>query len=107
MADQLKFGRLQQKPGIGSGTVERVKQILRSGTFDELERLRAQVPSGLRQLTQLKGIGPKTAKAIWQQLRISTVPELEHALLFGHIDVIPGMGAKTKEKIVDAIRYSR
>lgn len=107
VAELLKFGRLQQKPGIGSGTVERVKAILRTGTFDELERLRAQTPPGLRQLIQLKGIGPRTAKAIWQQLRISTVPELEQALLTGRLDVISGIGPKTKERIVDAIRFSR
>lgn len=88
----LTLGALAKTPGIGEGTLHRVKQILRRGTFDDLERLRAQLPPGLREMVKLKGLGPSTVRQLHQRFRISTIDELERLALAGRLAELPRFG---------------
>jgi DNA polymerase (family 10) len=88
----LTLGALAKVPGIGEGTLHRVKQILRRGTFDDLERLRAELPPGLREMVKLKGLGPSTVRQLHQRFRISTIDELERLALAGRLAELPRFG---------------
>lgn len=88
----LRYGTLQKTPGIGDGTIHRVKQILRRGTFDDLEALRAQLPAGLRELVKLKGLGPRTVRQLYQRYRVTTLGELERAVHAGLLSQLPRFG---------------
>ena len=88
----LRYGTLQKTPGIGEGTMHRVKQILRRGTFDDLEALRAQLPAGLRELVKLKGLGPRTVRQLYQRFRVTTVEQLEQAARSGLLAQLPRFG---------------
>ena len=92
VATMLRFGTLQKTPGIGDGTVHRVKEVLRRGTFDDLERLRAALPPGLREMVKLKGVGPRTVRQLYQRYRIATVDQLEHAARSGLLAQLPRFG---------------
>lgn len=94
---------LRKIPGIGEGSVHRIKQILRSGSCDDLRRLRAQLPSGLRDMLDIKGVGPRTVRIVWQHLKLGTVAELEAAARAGRLQKLPRMGARTEEKILEGI----
>lgn len=90
-------------PGIGEGSVHRVKQILRTGTCDDLVRLKADLPAGLREILDLKGVGPKTVRVLWTYLRISSIEELELYARLGRLSTLPRMGAEAAQRILEAI----
>src|SRR5262249_10189655 len=61
----IQHNMFEKTPGIGPGTVRRVKQILRTGTCEDLEDLRRRLPPGLRELLDVHGIGASTARRLW------------------------------------------
>jgi len=103
----LGRGELQRVPGLGEGSVVRIKQILRTGTCDEHARLRAQLPAGLRDLLGVKGIGASTARRLWQHLKIASLEQLEWACRTGQIAKLPRMGQRTAEKLLRSIADHR
>jgi DNA polymerase (family 10) len=94
-------------PGLGEGSVHRVKQILRTGTCDDLQRLKADLPAGLREILELKGIGPKTVRVLWTYLRVSSMDELELYARMGKLATLPSMGAEAAQRILEAIASHR
>ena len=51
---------LKQVPGIGPAIAKKVRELVETGTCNELEELRAKVPPSLIELLNLEGVGPKT-----------------------------------------------
>ncbi|MCB9678768.1 MAG: DNA polymerase/3'-5' exonuclease PolX [Alphaproteobacteria bacterium] len=101
--NMLRFGTLAKVPGIGDGSVRRIKDILRTGTCDEHLKLRRALPAGLRDMLEVKGLGPRTIRVIYQHLRIGTIAELEHAIRTGQVQKLPRMGQRTGEKLLKGI----
>jgi DNA polymerase (family X) len=93
----------EKTPGIGPGTVHRVKQILRTGTTEDLQELRRRLPSGLRELLDVKGIGASTARRLWQHLKVQSLADLEAAIRSGELLKVPRMGQRTAEKLMKAL----
>ncbi|HZM97924.1 MAG TPA: helix-hairpin-helix domain-containing protein, partial [Pyrinomonadaceae bacterium] len=52
---------LQEIPGVGKAIAGKVIELLEKGTFDAWERLIAETPESVLDLTDVPGIGPKTA----------------------------------------------
>src|SRR5438094_9539770 len=46
---------------VGKSIVGKVRQVLESGTFEQLEELREQVPVGVREMISISTLGPKKA----------------------------------------------
>lgn len=82
-ARMLEVGTLQRLPRVGEGTIHRIKQILRRGTCDDLERLRATLPPGLREILEVKGLGARTVRDLWERFGITSLDELEWAARSG------------------------
>ncbi len=99
----LRFGKLEKTPGVGEGTVHRIKQILRSGTTDDHVRLKSQLPTGMRDMLDVKGIGPRTARTLWVHLRIGSVDELELAARSGRLSKLPRFGHDRIDSILRGI----
>jgi DNA polymerase (family 10) len=99
----VRHGTLDKRYGIGEGSVHRVKQILRTGTCDDLVALRAQFPAGLRELLEVKGLGAKTIRKIHRYLGIGNLAELEHAARSGRLAQIPRMGFGTVQRIIQGL----
>lgn len=99
----LRSGKLQRIPAIGEGTVHRVKQILRRGTCDDLDRLRRQIPPGLLQLLEIKGLGPRTVRTLHQRLRVHDVDSLEAAARNGRLRTLPRFGVDTVHALLGEI----
>ena len=106
-ASLLGRGALDRVPGLGEGSVVRIKQILRTGTCDEHRRLRSQLPPGLRDLLEVKGIGASTARRLWQHLKIASLEQLEWACRTGQLEKVPRMGQRTAEKLMRSIAEHR
>jgi DNA polymerase (family X) len=65
--------------------------------------LRAEFPAGLFDLFDLQGLGPKKVKALHETLGIGSVADLKKACDEGRVAGLPGFGAKTQSKILEAI----
>ncbi|MBT3221391.1 MAG: DNA polymerase/3'-5' exonuclease PolX, partial [Proteobacteria bacterium] len=102
-AVMIRFGTLEKKPGIGPGTVHHIEQILRSGTCDEHQQLRRELPPGLRDMLEIKGVGARTVRVIYQHLRIGTVEELELAARSGRLSNLPRLGERSTDRIIRGI----
>jgi len=107
VAAMIRFGTFAKWPGVGPGSVRRVKQILKTGTCDDHKELRRQLPDGLRDLLQVKGIGASTIRLIWNNLKIGSLDELEYAARTGMLLKLPRIGDRTAHRILRGIEDYR
>ena len=94
---------LQEIPGVGKAIAGKVIDLLDRGTFDAWERLIAETPETVLDLTELPGIGPKTAALLHQRFKVSSLPELKAFVAGGGLEMVDGIGARTAEKIKEAL----
>lgn len=82
---------LQDIPGIGKGTINRVKEILETGHLSEIKnkynkKKQAKINS-IQELEQVIGIGSSNAKKLVTQYNIRSIKELEKAIKSGKLKV--------------------
>ncbi|MDI3316314.1 MAG: helix-hairpin-helix domain-containing protein [Bacillota bacterium] len=99
-------GRAGEIPGIGPALARKAADILATGTCDLLERLRAQVPAGVRRLLELRGLGPRTVAALWKA-GIDGPELLAEAAAGGRLRALPGFGPQRERALLEALRLSR
>lgn len=98
---------LEALPGIGSHLSFTLEDLVRTGEFHTLDRLRGQIdPEQL--LTSLPGVGKHLARLIHDRLGITTLEGLELAAHEGRLDQL-GVGSKRLRALQDAlsVRLSR
>ncbi|MFQ5835552.1 MAG: DNA polymerase/3'-5' exonuclease PolX [bacterium] len=100
-------GRLAGIPGIGKGMLEKIDAILNTGRLPAHEKLKAEIPEGVRELLSIPEIGPKTVKLLYQTAKVKNISDLEQFVQSGKLRDLPGMGAKTEENILRGIRLYR
>ncbi|MGW7442064.1 DNA polymerase/3'-5' exonuclease PolX [Kitasatospora sp. NPDC054795] len=98
---------LQQIPGVGKSTAEKIAEYLATGTVPALEALRAEIPSGVREMMAVPSVGPKRALALYRDLGISSVDELATAARAERLTDLPGFGERSGEKILHGIELMR
>ncbi len=89
--------------GLGRATVDKVTQLVETGTITQLEKLRAQYPPGFVQLTRIPGVGPKTAVLLLKELEVRNVDDLRAAIAAERVRELPGLGPKSEEKMARSI----
>lgn len=97
---------LQEIPGIGKAIAGKVIDLLNRGTFDAWEKLVAETPETLLDLTEVPGIGPKTAALLHRRFKVSSLPELKTFVAGGGLELVDGIGPKTAERIKQALDLS-
>lgn len=100
------FEELSEQPGIGKSTAEKIKQIIETGTFPELEELKTKTPEGIIEMLKIKGLGPKKVQIIWNSLEIESVGELYYACNENRLIEAKGFGLKTQEDIKKSIEFA-
>jgi DNA polymerase (family X) len=96
-------GRAKSLPGIGKTIESKIVQIVNTGEIEALTKRKAEIPEGVAEFLRLPALGPKTARRIWQELGITTVEELRKAAEAERLRTLPGLGAKTEERILKAL----
>jgi putative hydrolase len=92
---------LQAIANIGASLTDAIVEILQTGRWRYLERLRGAVtPESVFQ--SIAGIGPELAERVHDELGIETLEELERAAHDGRLDAVDGFG----ERRVQAVRES-
>jgi DNA polymerase (family 10) len=105
--EMVASGALLEVRGIGKSLFNDVKSMLETGTFEEYEKLRTQVPAGVLEMLRISGMGPKKVKAVYDKLGIKSIEELEKAGRNGWLAELPGFGEKTQTNILNAISRHR
>ena len=100
---QLTPAELRQIPGVGQAIAGKVSEITATGTFTALERLRADIPDGVVQLTRIPALGPKRALALYRELQVGSPEELRDAIKAGRLAGLRGFGSKSEEKLLQGI----
>lgn len=89
--------------GIGDALRDKLHELASTGSLQFHQKLRAEFPEGLFELFDLQGIGPKKIKALHETLGIGSIADLKAACDAGTVAELPGFGAKTQAKILEAI----
>jgi putative hydrolase len=80
-------------PGVGEGIAAAIDEMLRTGRWGQLERLRGTLdPEKLFQT--VPGIGPTLARRLHEALEIDTLAALEVAAHDGRVASVRGVGAR-------------
>jgi DNA polymerase (family X) len=87
---------LEELPGIGRGIAAAIREMLATGRWSQLERLRGTVDPEVL-FTTIPGIGPDLARRIHDRLGIETLEALEAAAWDGRLDAVPGIGQRRIE----------
>ena len=95
--------RLGKVPGVGKALVDKVTQLHRTGALPYLTNLRAEVPAGLVEMTDVPGLGPKKIRKLHLELGLESLDALAAAAKDGRVAGLAGFGAKSAEKIVAGI----
>jgi DNA polymerase (family X) len=100
---ELPAPALLRIPGVGKSIAAKIAEITATGSFAELEDLRADIPDGVRQLTQIPALGPRRALQLYRELQISSPEELREAIAQGRLADLKGFGPKSADKLLRGI----
>lgn len=98
-----KENRLSEVDGIGKALQDKVHELVTTGKLEYYESLRSEFPDTLFELFDIQGLGPKKIKALHDKLGIASIESLKKACEDGSISELSGFGAKTVEKLLQAI----
>jgi DNA polymerase/3'-5' exonuclease PolX len=93
---------LQRLSGVGPGIAGAIAEMLITGRWSQLQRLRGSVePETL--LQSVPGVGPGLAREIHDTLHIDTLEALEVAAHNGRLESVPGVGPRRAQMIRAAL----
>ncbi len=103
----VEENRLGELKGFGEALQKKVTELVTTGKMTYYEDLKASLPAGLLEMTELPGVGPKKVKALYDELQIDSIEKLETACKKGTVAGLSGFGEKTQQKILDGIAFRR
>ena len=103
LAELRRQGKLRHIPGIGEKIEAKIGELLDTGKLRLYEELKQEIPDGVLLLLSVPDVGPKTAWLIYQKLGIHSIPDLEQAARAGKLRTLPGLAAKSEERILHGI----
>ena len=89
---------LTELPGIGTGISSAIAEMLLTGRWAQLERLRGTVDPA-EVFRAVPGIGAELAERIHDKLHIDTLESLESALESGELRSVEGIGPRREQAI--------
>jgi DNA polymerase (family 10) len=104
IAQVWREGRLKEIPGVGEALAKKLDELLRTGRLGYLEQLQEEVPVGVVSLLGIPEVGPRTAKLLWRELGAVSVADVERAAREGRVQSLPGMGARSEQRILEGIQ---
>ena len=93
---------LDALPGVGPGIAAAIAEMLQTGRWVQLERLRGTLDPALLFQT-VPGIGPELAQRIHDALNVETLEALEAAAHDGRLETVHGVGARRTATIRAAL----
>lgn len=93
--------------GIGPATARKIREFYDKGSITKLEELRRKFPAEFVALGRIPGIGPRTLLRLRDELGVTDLETLAAALAGRKLRALPGLGAKTEERILQSIGRMR
>jgi DNA polymerase (family X) len=101
LAARVAAGRLRELPGVGEALAKKIAELHLGGTTPLLERLRAELPAGILELTRVPELGPRKIAALHAALGVASLADLEAACRSGRVRGVKGFGEKTEARILE------
>lgn len=98
-------GDLQGIPGIGEALSKKLHELATTGRLEFWERLRSSYPDTVFELFEIQGLGPKKIKALHDAFGVDSTARLKEVCESGEAAALPGFGAKSVQKILQALQY--
>ena len=99
----VREDKLKGIPGIGEALREKISTLVTTGKLPYYDELVAQFPPKLFELFDVPGLGPKKIKALYEKLNVASLADLEKACKDDKVAGLDGFGAKTQEKLLQAL----
>jgi len=93
---------LVKLPNIGKGIAASIMEMISTGRWTQLERLRGTLDP-VRLFQTVPGLGPVMAEQIHETLHIDTLGALEAAAYDGRLETVPGIGTRRIAGIRNAL----
>ncbi len=98
---------LADLPAIGDDLAGKIREIVETGRFRELEATEKRIPATLADLTRIPGIGPKRARKLHEALGIASLDDLASAAKAGKVRELEGFGEAVEAQFLEAIEAHR
>src|SRR2546423_858843 len=103
VAALVRSGRVRELRGIGPGIEARLRELVETGEIAELAELERELAPDLVGLGRYLGLGAKRSVELARALDVRTADELREAAAAGRLRIVPGIGPKTEERILEAL----
>jgi DNA polymerase (family 10) len=103
----VRAGRARELRGIGAGIEGRLRELVETGQIAEVAELERELAPELIGLGRFLGLGAKRSVEIARALGVSTAEEFREAALAGRLRAVPGIGAKTEARLLEALARER
>lgn len=94
----------EKLPGIGADLSAKIKEIQETGSCEIHQKLVKKLTPGVLDILHVRGIGPKKVKLFLEFLGINSIDKLRAAAESGALATLPGMGKKSEESIIEALK---
>jgi len=102
LAEEGGADALVALPNIGQGIASAILEILHTGRWTRVDRLRGELDA-VHLFQTVPGIGPELAKRIHDTLHVDTLEALETAAHDGHLETVAGVGGRRAASIRAAL----
>jgi DNA polymerase (family 10) len=89
--------------GVGATISDALAELSTTGRLGLLDKLRAEVPPGLRDVVRINGVGPRTARLLHEELGVASMEDLRRAAESGSIRKVRGMSERSEQAILEGI----
>jgi DNA polymerase (family 10) len=107
LGEMITSGEILQIRGVGRGTAAVLEEIAAGRRPVALVEVEDKIPAGVRDLLAIAGLGPKKVRALWRDLGVTNIGELEYACRENRLVDLAGFGAKSQEKLLEAITFAQ
>jgi DNA polymerase (family X) len=105
VADLIRSGRVRELRGIGPGIETRLRELVETGAIAELAELERELAPELIGLGRYLGLTSRRSVEIARALGVTTADEFREAAAAGRLASVPGIGAKTEARLLEALAH--
>jgi DNA polymerase (family X) len=99
----IKERRLKEIAGIGTALAAIIEEIYSTGECWLLQQLRAELPTGAVELSEIPGLTLKKIIALNEALHVANIADLKSACQEGLVSRVKGFGLKSQSKLLTDI----
>ena len=91
--------------GIGKSSLDKITQIIATGTFNEYQELLNNIPLGIIKLMGIRGFSTSKLKMIWLQEGLTSLDEIKAALMNNSLEGKKGFTHKVLTELQKSIEF--